>query len=156
VDVRPPRKKANRYNRVFDRGSERVRGLWERNGLYYTQIRVSGREVRLRLEHAETVPQAMEALQALKKQRREGTLRAPRRQAPPVPEGAPGVEGGAQAVGGLESPLNDAIAGYRKDRDLVENKDPKTAKRQDSGLKKWGEKFGTFPISQIDSGTLAD
>ncbi len=156
MDVKPPRKKANRYNRVFDRGGERVRGLWERNGLFYTQIRISGRKVRLRIEHAETVPQAIEGMQALKKQRREGILKAPRRKAPPVPEGAQGVEGGAQVVGGPESPLKDAIAGYKKDRDLVEHKDFKTAKREDSGLKKWGEKFGTLLIDQIDSETLAD
>jgi len=146
VDVRPPRKKANRFNTVFDRGNERVRGLWERNGLNCTQIRVSGRKVRLRLEHAETVPQAIEGMQALKKQRREGTLKAPRQKAP-VPEGAHGVENGAHVVGGPESPLKDAIAGYKKDRDVAENEDPKTAKREDSGLRKWEEKFGKRPIN---------
>jgi hypothetical protein len=156
VDVRPPRKKANRFNRVFDRGGERVRGLWERNGLYYTQIRISGRKVRLRLEHAETVPQAMEAMQALKKQRREGNLKAPQRKTPLGLEGAQGVDGGAQAVGGPESLLEDAIAGYQKDRDWVENKDSKTAKREDSGLNKWVVKFGVLPIDQIETGTLDD
>jgi integrase len=156
VDVRPPRKKANRYNRVFDRGGERVRGLWERNGLYYTQIRISGRKVRLRLEHAETVPQAMEAMQALKKQRRAGTLKAPRRKVSPMPEGAQGVEGGAQAVGGPESPLKDAVAGYKRNRDAVESKDKKTGTREDSGLNKWVEKFGVLPIDQIETGTLDD
>jgi len=65
VDVKPPRKQSNKFNRVFNRDAERVRGLWERNGIYYAQIRVSGRKVRLRLEHATTVPQALEEMQAL-------------------------------------------------------------------------------------------
>lgn len=156
VDVKPPRKKANRFNRVFGRGGERVRGLWERNGLFYTQIRISGRKVRLRIEHAETVPQAVEGMQALKKQRREGILKAPRRKAPPVSEGAQGVENEAQVVGGPESPLKDAITSYMHDRDVLRTKDQKTAKRENSGLKKWKEKFGDFSLNQIDSGTLED
>ena len=141
---------------MFERGGERVRGLWERNGLYYTQIRVSGRKVRLRLEHAETVPQAIEVMQALRKQRREGTLKAPRRKAPPATEGTQGAEGGAQFVGRPDSPLKDAVARYKSGRDTVQSKDEKTAKRENSGLKKWVEKFGDLPINQIETWTLDD
>ena len=79
-----------------------MRGLWGRNGLYYTQIRVNSRKGRLRLEHAETLPQAIEAMQALKKQRRVGTLQAPRRKASPAQSEAQGGGSGAPAIGGAQ------------------------------------------------------
>ena len=79
-----------------------MRGLWGRNGLYYTQIRVNSRKGRLRLEHAETLPQAIEAMQALKKQRRVGTLQVPRRKVSPAQSEAQGGGSGAQAIGGAQ------------------------------------------------------
>ena len=99
MDVKPPRKKPNRFNRVFVRSGERVRGLRERNGAFYAQIRAGGRKVRLRLEHAETVPQAIEEMQVLKRKRRQGTLEAPRRKAAPTTNGAQPAENGAQRGG---------------------------------------------------------
>lgn len=42
-----------------------VRGLWERNGIFYAQITVSGKVTRKRLE-AETVPQAVSELHYIK------------------------------------------------------------------------------------------
>jgi hypothetical protein len=154
-DAKPPRKKPNRFNRVFDRGGERVRGLWERNGQFYAQIRVGGRKVRLRLEHAQTVPQVLGEMQALKRQRRAGTLQAPGRRPAPTADGAQAGEKGAQG-GGPDSPLRTAIAAYQKDRDALEGKDKKTANREDSGLKKWAEKFGDLPVKQIETWTLDD
>src|SRR6266550_3750474 len=49
------------------------------DGVYYAQVRVGGHIARVRLEHTETVPQAVTELQALKKRRPAGKLTLPRR-----------------------------------------------------------------------------
>ncbi len=101
-------------------------------------------------------------MQALKKQRRDGTLQAPRRESSPAADGAQPAENGAQPnekgarTGGPDASLKTAIAGYQKDRDALEEKDEKTRKREDSGLKKWAEKFGDLPIDQVETWTLDD
>ena len=78
-------------------------------------------------------------------------MKAPRRKAPLAPEGAEGDEGGAQAVGGPDSLLKDAVAGYKRNRDAVQSKDKKAGTREESGLNKWVEKLGVLPIDQIES-----
>jgi hypothetical protein len=62
---------------VFNRKNERVRGLWERNGVFYAQLKVGGASHRFRVENANTVPDAVTGMQSLKKQAKDGTLKPP-------------------------------------------------------------------------------
>jgi len=99
ADAKRPRKRANQFNRVSGRGGKGLRGLRERNGDSYAQMRVSGRQARLRLEHAQTVPQAVEPMQVLKRQKRDGTLKVPRWKTPHTnPDGAQGGTENPSAV----------------------------------------------------------
>jgi len=64
----------------------------------YAQVRVGSHKTRVRLEHAETVPQAVTELQALKTRRRTGKLT--------MPQNAPahnGAQGGEQKPGSPRS-----------------------------------------------------
>ena len=65
---KPARRRPNVWNKVFDRRKQRVRGLWERNGVYYAQLGIRGKPIRFKLDHATTVPQASEDTQALKRE----------------------------------------------------------------------------------------
>src|ERR1035437_11128321 len=66
------------YPMVLNANGERVRGLWTRFGVYYAQLNANdGKQYRYRLEHADTVPQAVLAQQALKMKQRAGTLLPP-------------------------------------------------------------------------------
>jgi hypothetical protein len=56
----------NAFNKVFGVRNRRVRGLWERNGVYYTHVRAKHWRGRVALEHSKTVAQAGEEWQALK------------------------------------------------------------------------------------------
>src|SRR6266566_7187648 len=69
--TKPAGRRPNAWNRVFNDRKQHVRGLWERNALYYAQLKIDGRPIRFKLDHATTVPQAVEEMQALKQQRRE-------------------------------------------------------------------------------------
>jgi integrase len=155
VDKSPPRKQKNTFARVYDRDGRRVRGLWVRNGVYYAQVRVGRHKTRVRLEHADTVPQAVTELQALKKRRRAGKLTLPQKL--PVQKGAQNPEQeGEHKVGSHRSPLKDAIAGYQRDRDTLDKKDPDTGRREDSGLKLWVKAFGEHQIGKADAKLLKD
>jgi len=68
------KRKANAFEQVFDNRNRRVRGLWRRNSTYYAQIRlIPGQPAtRIQLHDANTVPQAITAMQALKKKRQDG------------------------------------------------------------------------------------
>jgi hypothetical protein len=57
--------------KVFDRRERRVRGLWLRNGIYYAQIRLDDSDIatRVPLHGAQTVPQALTAMQEVKAKR---------------------------------------------------------------------------------------
>lgn len=50
--------------------------MWIRNKVFYTQMRIEGAKsaVRVKLQHAETIPQAIEAMQAARVKRAEGGL----------------------------------------------------------------------------------
>lgn len=50
--------------------------MWIRNKTFYAQMRVEGAKspVRVKLQHAATIPQAIEAMQATRVRRRDGTL----------------------------------------------------------------------------------
>jgi hypothetical protein len=66
---------------VLNANGERVRGLWTRFGVYYAQPDANdGGQYRYRLEHAETVPQAVLAQQARKIQQKVGQLLPPAEQ----------------------------------------------------------------------------
>ena len=58
--------------------------------------------------------------------------------------------------GSTRSPLKEAIAGYQRDRDTLEQKDSDTGKRKDSGLKMWVNGFGERPIGKLDAKLLKD
>lgn len=64
----PRRTKAapKKFNQVFDHANRRVRGLWVRNGVYYSQVRAGKWRGRVALEHAQSVPEATTAAQVLK------------------------------------------------------------------------------------------
>ena len=70
----------NRFHKVFDGLNRRVRGLWERHGVYYAQVQVQSWVGRVPLEHSGTVASATDALQDLKSKIRAGTFVPPRRQ----------------------------------------------------------------------------
>lgn len=55
-----------KYNPVFNRRHERVRGLWERNGVFYAQVKVRGWTGRVPLHDAQTVADALAARQVPK------------------------------------------------------------------------------------------
>lgn len=56
---------ARKYHQVLNRRNERVRGLWERKGNFYAQVKVRGWTGQVRL-HDNTVPEAMAERQVLK------------------------------------------------------------------------------------------
>lgn len=68
------------YRKVLDKRKRPIRGLWERNGNFYAQITVEDQNTgvktvkRVRLEGAETEPQAVAKFQELLSQRRKGSL----------------------------------------------------------------------------------
>ena len=51
---------------VFEGRGQRVRGLWERNGTYYAQVRTDDWVGQMPLHRTKTVPQALAERQALK------------------------------------------------------------------------------------------
>ena len=67
----------NQFNKVFDGRNRRVRGLWERNRVYYAQVRVQSRRGRVVLEHANTIAEAVAAMQALRVRIHEGKFVPP-------------------------------------------------------------------------------
>jgi hypothetical protein len=67
---------ALKYSPVFDRRNERVRGLWQRNGVYYAQVKVRGWTGQVPL-HGGTVADALAARQVLKTEIKAGTFLTP-------------------------------------------------------------------------------
>lgn len=133
-----PRRKTNTWNKVFNERKRRVRGLWERNGIYYAQLTVDGKPVRFRLEHATTVSQAITEQQVLKGKQRNGELKRPLDAPAPEP-----VKPGAKT-------LDQAIELYREDRDDLKKKNPKTGERENSGLNALSEFGGRRALDTID------
>src|SRR5882757_9727368 len=78
--------KANGFQKVFDNRNRRMRGLWRRNGAYYAQIRLTRGQpaTRILLHNASTVPQALTAMQALKKLRTDGELKVQKQRGIPT------------------------------------------------------------------------
>ena len=62
----PAKAKPRIYNKVFDRSHRRIRGLWYRDGKFYSQARINGDVKQIELHEANTIAQAVEAMQVLK------------------------------------------------------------------------------------------
>ena len=139
-----------KYNAVCNRRKERVRGLWERNGVFYAQVKVRGWIGRVPLHNCETVPDAQAARQALKAEIKAGTWKTPKERGQDLQK--VGTEVGMGGAHGEAYPeekrvLHMAIQRYKQSRDLLGKKDPKTGKREDSGLKQWAAFKSQLPIA---------
>jgi hypothetical protein len=139
-----------KYNPVYDWRNERVRGLWERNAVFYAQVNVRGWIGRMPLHEAKTLPEAPAARQVLKAQIKAGKWKTPperERDGPPVIE-----------IADENRVLKLAIAKYQESRNLLGKKDSKTCKREDSGLKLWAAFKPDLPIvaERFDQKPLMD
>src|ERR1035441_9847940 len=65
-----------KYSAGFNRRNERVRGLWERNGAFYAQVKVRGWTGQVPL-HGATVADAVAARQGLKAEIKSGKFLTP-------------------------------------------------------------------------------
>jgi len=75
----PGRRQKKEWEKVQDEKGRPAGGLWQRKGVFCAQLRPSGKthQYKYRLEHAQTVPQAITAMQVLKDSQKKGTLLAP-------------------------------------------------------------------------------
>ena len=75
----PGRRQKKEWEKAQDEKGKRVRGLWQRRGAFYARLCPSGKtqQYKYRLEHAQTVPQAITAMQVLKDSQQKGTLLPP-------------------------------------------------------------------------------
>jgi integrase len=136
-----------KYNQVLNRKNQRVRGLWERNGVYYAQVNVRGWIGRVPLHDAATVADAQIARQVLKVEIKAGTWKTPPERELEIQKNV-GTEVGTGGAGTPEKRvLKTAIKGYQASRDLLGKKDPKTRKREDSGLKLWSAYKPDLPVA---------
>ncbi len=104
----------------------RVRSLWKRNGTFYAQIRMGGHSAKkIALPDCKTIPQALEALNKLKQQRREGLIPALTR----VPK------------------FRDYAANYLESIDG--DKRPATIEKEASCLAGWSAQIGELRLNQI-------
>jgi integrase len=144
---------AFKYNPVFNRRNERVRGLWQRNGIYYAQVKVRGWTGQVPL-HGATVADAVTARQVLKAEIRSGRFLTPSelRQK----EEREKAEKVSTEVS--TRTLRDAVTRYQAERNTLAKKDPKTSKREDTGLKRWLEWKPELPIESesFDAKLLKD
>ncbi len=151
VVERLPRRKADKFNKVFNESKERVRSLWERKGVYYAQLDANtGKQYKYPLEHAATVPQAVTEMQALKRIQREGKL------FPPSITGENAKKECTKECTAEGHPIKEAVEKYQSERDKLEKKDQATCDREDSSLKKWLLGFGDRPISAVDGKMYKD
>ena len=144
---------ALKYNPVFNRRNERVRGLWQRNGVFYAQVKTRGWTGQVPL-HGETVAEAVAARQVLKAEISSGKfLTPPERKQKEEEEKAEKVSTEVSI-----RTLADAVPRYQGERNTLGKKDPKTWKREDSGLKKWLEWNSGLPIvpGSFDAKLLKD
>ncbi len=142
-----PRHKAGDWNQVLDSRNRRVRGLWERNGQYYAQIRVPTWVGRVHLEGATNLTEAQAKWQELKTRIREGKFIPPARNLKP---------GEVPKTGSPASTLPEMICGYKRDRDLHKRKDPKTGKHENSSFNQWIAYAPAVQIGTIDAKFLKD
>ena len=148
---RLPRRKADKFNKVFNDNKKRMRSLWERKGVFYAQLDANnGKQYKYPLHEATTVPQAVTEMQALKKLQREGKLYPPG-----ITQVMVAKEGTKECTGELKS-IKEAIERYQSDRNTLQKKDPATCAREDSSLKKWVLGFGERPLSSVDAKMYKD
>jgi hypothetical protein len=139
----PGRRQKKEWEKIQDEKGRPAGGLWQRKGVFCAQLRPSGKthQYKYRLEHAQTVPQAITAMQVQKDSQKKGTLLAPSFQKKEVT--AEFTEKNGHTIG-------EAIADYREHRDLLELFDPLTRERQNNSLNKWDKKFGKLPLANLD------
>lgn len=144
----------NRFNKVFDGRNRRVRGLWERNGVYYAQVQVQSWVGRVPLEHSGTVASATDALQDLKSKIRAGTFVPPRRQQ--AGEELAQTNNKLAQTGSPASSISTAITGYKHDRDRLKAKSLKTCRHENSSFSAWNTYAGTQTLADIGGKLLKD
>ena len=121
------------YSKVFDSRKRRVRGLWERNGSFYAQLRVadpatgrtSAKRVRLEDENGQpftTAGEAVKAMNRLRVRREEDKLTLQPKRSPTFEEYAQGY-----------------LDHYRLVKDA---KRPATLRTEAACLRRWREHFG--------------
>ena len=133
---------ALKYNPVFNRRNERVRGLWQRNGSYYAQVKVRGWTGQIAL-HGATVADAVAARQVLKAEIKAGKFLTPAE----LRQKQEREKAEKVSTEVSTRTLRDAVTRYQAERDTLAKKDPKTSKREDPGLKKWLEWKPELPIA---------
>jgi integrase len=119
------------FQRVYDNRNRRVRGLWQRNGTFYAQMRVPGHQspVKLPLQDAPTVPQAVTAMQVLKARKQGGAL---------VVQKSKGIPTFAELSGE-----------YLREMRALKSKKDGTIKREASGISKLQDFLGGRPANKI-------
>src|ERR1039458_9932584 len=148
---------AFKYNPVFNRRNERVRGLWQRNGIYYAQVKVRGWTGQVAL-HGATVADAIAARQVLKAEIKSGRFLTPAElRQKQEREKAERVSTEVSTEVSTRT-LRDAVTSYQAERNTLAKKDPKTNKREDTGLKRWLEWKPELPIEpeNFDAKLLKD
>jgi integrase len=132
--IRPEKKDYGyRFTKVKDARGREVDGLWERNGRFYYQISVPGKncsKIPLKDElgnPVETVAQAVTAKHELRRTKRVGEFVAPKR--------APS--------------LADFVAHYVSWLQQINKKSWKTVQQEKSALKGWVKFMGELRLSQI-------
>lgn len=124
----------NRFQKVFDSRNRRVRGLWKRNGIYYAQLVTvdgSNKATKIPLHGAQTVPQAIDAMQEKKSARTKREL---------IIEKVRGV-----------LTLKEAGQGYLNTLKALESKSESTQDLHGYCLDRWNEFAGGTPISKINA-----
>jgi integrase len=144
--------KPNVFNPVDDRAGRRMRGLWIRNGTFYSQFRIKGHVEQVPLHGAATVAEAETARQVLKAKIKSGTY-APEADIPKPAELKPDPPAPAR-----DHSIPAAIVGYKGNRDALKREDKKTRARENSGLNFWGRflKKSRPHISALDGKMLND
>jgi integrase len=126
--------KKNKFHKVFDSRNRRVRGLWIRNGNYYAQLVTvdgSNRATKVKLQGAQTVPQAIAAMQEKKSARSKGELVI-------------------KKVRGVLT-LKEAGEGYLASIKALGNKSESTQELHGFCADRWNEFGGSTPINKINA-----
>lgn len=130
------------FKKVFDSRNRRVRGLWQRNGIFYAQLSLPGGKgaARIRLQDTDqhdpqTVPQAVAAMQELLSKRRAGDLL-------PSTKSAPTLERAAKD--------------YFEEQEALKVKRPGSIARERSCMKRWNAFIGGMLVGQINDDHVAE
>ncbi len=140
------------WQQVYDahKPPRRVRGIWRRKGRLYAKLDANNGKQYFYPLHADTVPEAVSARQALKMIQKGGKL------FPPAEMDLSGDKPKKTDTAIPTMTLAEAVEGYQKDRDALKTKDEATCNREDSGLALWVKKFGKMLLADMTDGTLID